>query len=95
LTKKIFLLYYCNDNSYIKIGLNGTIIGPYIIVSYQNRFWFGICSKWNGKVFYKHFFFKTTFILNTIITNDENNEQIFNSFCINLNLNSIKFGLNQ
>jgi len=57
--------------------------------------------EWEG-VFLDFCFFKTTFILNTIITNDENNEQIFNNFCINLNfiffqlnLNSSEFGLNQ
>jgi hypothetical protein len=48
---------------------------------------FGLEFSLNGmeRCFFRLFFFKTTFILNTIVTNDEYNEQIFNSFCINLN----------
>ncbi len=75
-----------SEDSYIEIGLGGTIIGYYIILSYQNNFLFGICLKWNGMVSFQRFFF------NTIVINDGlKNEKIFNTF---INLHSLSFHLN-
>ncbi len=48
-----------SDDSYIEIGLGGTIIGYYIILSYQNKFMFGICLIWNGMVSFPNVFFST------------------------------------
>jgi hypothetical protein len=47
-----------SDDSYIEISLGGTIIGYYIILSYQNNFLFGISLKWNGMVSFQRFFFQ-------------------------------------
>jgi hypothetical protein len=35
------------------------VYGPLLVLSYQNRFWFGICSEWNEKVsFWSHGWWK-------------------------------------
>jgi hypothetical protein len=38
-----------NDDDYIKIGFEWIIIGSYILLLDDNRFWFGINIEWNAK----------------------------------------------
>jgi hypothetical protein len=58
-----------------------TNIGYCIILSYQNHFWFGIFSEWNGKVFIQN---PPLFSPNIVVANDGNNLKIFNAFSNNL-----------
>ncbi len=75
-----------SDDSYIEIGLGGTIIGYYIILSYQNKILFGICLKWNGMVSFQRFFFQ-----HHSLNDGLKNEKIFNTF---INLHPLSFQLN-
>jgi hypothetical protein len=68
--------------------------GSYIVLSYYNRFWFEIWYEWNDKVSCRICVFLEPRIFSTTpYTNDRNDKQTFNTFCINLHLISLQLNL--